>query len=438
MKLLPAVVPTALFDQHGLDREKHEWGYDVLHAAAAPDGGTYALAVLWRHESSFRPDPTGPSFRHQLIVRYAPDGTPLTIAPLREPRSDDTATAAHPHGHRLAVLRDGTPVLTTRNGGTYVLSPELDEVRTAWPIASYATWSDRDPDADPFAASIAVTPNGRLLCATGEYGVQQWGGVMLNLVSVSGPDAVLAPGRKPELRALACLVDEIREQKPTDLVFPHVRHRGEPVFGGNRPLPSLVEALDELTGTADDLHRHRDGFLHYPAALGDDLFVVPVYGRTFRSGSRGQQFSFALLDDTGAVRGRLGGLDLRADSPFTGQDYTVVGDPYRGRAFHLNRYGLYAWTADGELRARLSLDDKPFKPLRHFALHGCSPDGELLLGHRKQHLLMRVPVPDELSALPAAVESAFAGLARARNALKKRHAPVDRAWADDTTPVRHL
>ncbi|MFJ4776263.1 hypothetical protein [Streptomyces sp. NPDC088762] len=35
-------------------------------------------------------------------------------------------------------------------------------------------------------------------------------------------------------------------------------------------------------------------------------------------------------------------MHLREDSPFTGFDFTVVADPLRARAFHLNRYGLRA------------------------------------------------------------------------------------------------
>ncbi len=175
-----------------------------------------------------------------------------------------------------------------------------------------------------------------------------------------------------------------------------------------------------------------------PAALGDDLFVVPVFGKIYRSSNRGQEFSFALVDDQGVLRGRLGGLHLREDSPFTGFDFTVVADPHRARAFHLNRYGLYAWSADGVLRARISTGDKPFKPLNHFALLECTPAGELLLAHSKQHLLLRVPVPQDLDSLAAAVEAALKGYGRERTALKKQYAPVNWLWSDKAATVSHL
>lgn len=121
-------------------------------------------------------------------------------------------------------------------------------------------------------------------------------------------------------------------------------------------------------------------------------------------------------------------MHLREDSPFTGFDFTVVADPYRARAFHLNRYGLYAWSADGVLCSRMPTAEKPFKPLVHFALLECTPAGELLLAHRKQHLLLRVPVPQDLDDLAVAVEAA----------LKKQYAPVSWLWSDSAATVNPL
>ncbi|WP_328389982.1 hypothetical protein OHS81_34805 [Streptomyces sp. NBC_00400] len=69
--------------------------------------------------------------------------------------------------------------------------------------------------------------------------------------------------------------------------------------------------------------------------------------------------------------------------------------------------------------------DKPFKALTHFTLLECTPAGELLLAHRKQHLLLRVPVPKELDGLAAAVEAALKGYGRGRTALKRQYNPVN-------------
>ncbi|MFJ7423480.1 hypothetical protein ACIQXD_33475 [Streptomyces uncialis] len=129
------------------------------------------------------------------------------------------------------------------------------------------------------------------------------------------------------------------------------------------------------------------------------------------------------------MTGRLHGLDLDRDSPFTGHDWIVAADPHRGHAFHLNRYGLYAWNRAGVLRARLDATTKRFRALTRFTLTSCTPDGHLLLVHTTQHLILRVPVPDDLTVLPDTVEDAL----RQRTALKKRWEPVNWHWTDDRT-----
>ncbi|KDN84705.1 hypothetical protein [Kitasatospora cheerisanensis] len=390
MTLLPVTVPASLIRRHGLDPEAHDWGMKAEHAVATPDGDTYVLSILWRHHPYPR-DPALPGFSERTITRYAPDGTPVATAVLDREAHGRVPTVGWGSDANLAVLPDGSLVVSTRPGSTHLLSPGLDEVRAGWSMPA-GDWRADGPAGDPFAASVAVTPGGRLLCMTAEHKVNNWAGAILNLIAVTEPGDILAPGHKPQLRAIATLDPQTPRQTEAD-AYPHVRYGDAPVAGANRPSPSLTEALTELTGTHRSLHGYDRSFMSRPSALGDDLFVVPVFGHTFRSGSRGQEFSFTLLDDRGAVRGRLGGLHLYDDSPFTGFDFTVAADPYRARAFHLNRYGLYAWTADGALRARLSTADKPFKPLVHHTLLDCTPAGELLLAHRKQHTVLRVPSP---------------------------------------------
>ncbi|MEU5417384.1 hypothetical protein [Streptomyces clavifer] len=73
---------------------------------------------------------------------------------------------------------------------------------------------------------------------------------------------------------------------------------------------------------------------------------------------------------------------------------------------------------------------KPFKPLAHFALLECTPTGELLLAHRKQHLLLRVLVPQDLDDLAVALEAALKGYGRERTAFKKQYTPVNWLWSD--------
>ncbi|MGW2373383.1 hypothetical protein [Kitasatospora sp. NPDC001683] len=444
MPTLPLTVPRSLADAHGLDPAGDGWVLLPKHAVATPAGDTYTLSTVWRYWRGSG-DPTSAAhcnLNYQVITRHDPDGTPVATALYGHPRPDGTPSAIpYANSETLALLPDGTVAASGHPGSTHLFPPDLSRVLATWqtPHDRQYEQDEQQPEQDGgdlFASSIAVTPSGRLLCATSEYGLANWADAHLNVVALSESGSALAPGSKATLRALTAL--ETRADRQTDAHRqPHVVHDGAPLWRDNRPSPSLIDLLSELTGTSGTLGGHQDGTMTRPSALADDLFVVPVFGRTYRSSNRGQQFSFALVDDQGGLRGRLEGLDLREDSPFTGFDFTVVADPYRGRAFHLNRYGFYAWTADGKPRSRISTADKPFKSLVHFALLECTPAGEVLLVHRKQHLLLRVPVPQDLDALPAAVETALKGYGSGRLALKKQYAPVNWTWLDSAAPVFH-
>ncbi|MFI5531827.1 hypothetical protein ACIA8O_25170 [Kitasatospora sp. NPDC051853] len=435
MTLFPITVPSSLAASLGLDPTNDEWGQEIRHAVGTEAGDTYVLSGLWRHDRR-RAEDGGQGFVLQLITRHTPDGeTAATAVIPYEVPGGTRSVISWGDESRLALLPDGTLVLSSRPGNTHLLAPGLDRLLAGWRMSTYSWTKDEGglPD-DPFAASVAVTPGGRLLCLATETSLENWGVPIANLVAVTDPGAVLAPGHKPVLRALTTLSTSADRQSEED-ARPHVRHGDAPVLRDNRP-PSLLEQLPGLAGgTAYDWNR---AFLRRPAPLSDELYVVPVYGRTYRSGSRGQRFAFTLLDDRGTVRGRLDGMDRYQDSPYTGHLFDLTTDPHRGRAFHLNRYGLYAWTADGALRAKLPTTEAPFKALTHFSLLAATPAGELLLAHRKQHLLLRVPAPADLADLPAAVAEALAGLAKGRNAAKRRHAPENWLWSEEAGAVHHL
>lgn len=433
---LPLTLPASLMDTHHVDPAADGWGFMTHHVVATPAGDTYALsgAGRYRWEADGSTDPAEQNFGYQMITRHAPDGTPAATALFGQPQPDGTPSAiAEGERPNLAVLPDGTVALSSKPGSTHLISSDLSRVLASWTMP-WGWEEEKARTGDPYAASIAVTPSGRLLCATSEYNLSNWAGAHPNIIALSEPGSSLAPGSKATLRAIATHDSRTARQTDADQ-YPHVRFRGAPVGRDNRPAPSLTEVVSKDARSPYD---YRDSTMGRPALLGDDLFVVPVFGKIYRSGNRGQVFTFVLLDDQGVVRGRLEGLDPYKDSPFTGFCFTVVADPYRARAFHLNRYGLYAWDADGRLRSRMSTEDKPFKALTHFALLECTPAGELLLAHRKQHLLLRVPVPEELDGLAAAVEAALKGYGTGRNALKRQYNPVNWHWVDHSAQVHHL
>ncbi|MFG2293882.1 hypothetical protein [Streptomyces sp. NPDC048603] len=436
---LPLTLPASVVGEHRVDlTAKHSdgWAFMTSGVAANAAGETYALsrAVRYRRRDGASPDPFQMDFTYHLITRYAPDGTPTATA-LYGGATEGSAPTGLTEGSDfcLAVLADGTVAVSSKPGNTHLFSADLSRLVESW-RSPWGWEEEKERNGDPYAFSIDVTPSGRLLCGVAEYGVSNWAGQVANLVALSEPGSTLGPGSKATLRAIATHDARSDRQKEADR-YPHVVYDGAPVGGSNRPSPSLTEMVSTDDRTRFDYTGCKMG---RPAAMGDDLFVVPVFGKTYRSGSRGQVFSFLLLDGQGEERGKLEGMHRYEDSPFTGFYWTVVGDPYRGRAFHLNRYGLYAWDADGRMRSRIPTSDAPFKALTNFLLMGCSPAGELLLVHQKQHLLLRVPVPEDLAGLEDAVRAALKAYGPGRNALKRQYAPVNWHWVDGTAPVhRH-
>ncbi|MEV7613841.1 hypothetical protein [Streptomyces sp. NPDC089799] len=435
---LPLTLPAAVVGDHRVDMTGTPtagWGFRTYAVAANADGETYAYscAMRYRGRSAVPSDPFQMDFTYHLLTRYAPDGTPTATARLGGATRGNVPTGlTEGSDFDLAVLPDGTVAVSSHPGNTHLFSADLSRLVESW-RSPWGRDEEKERNGDPFAHSIDVTPSGRLLCAVAEYGVKNWAGRVANLVALSEPGSTLGPGSKATLRAIATH-DGLTDRQTEADHYPHVVFDGAPVGGGNRPSPTLTEMVSTDDRTRFDYTNCRMG---RPAAMGDDLFVVPVFGKTYRSGSRGQVFSFLLLDGQGAERGRLEGMHRYEDSPFTGANWTVVGDPYRARAFHLNRYGLYAWDAEGQMRSRIPTSDTPFKALTNFSLMGCSPAGELLLVHQKQHLLLRVPVPEDLGDLEDAVRAALKAYGPGRNALKRQYAPVNWHWVDDTAPVHH-
>lgn len=444
---IPVPLPSALVDHHAVDLERRYtdgWGLKVNDVATAPSGEIYALYGVHRHTSGVADDEAAPAkahFSYSVLARYAPDGTLLAtaISGQSEYLRQDTTLGGPTTGlgrdlwwaNGLCVLPDGTLAATGPGDRTHLVAADLTTV-----TAHHGVPRNRDDDnsRDPMATWISTTPAGRLLCTIGESGLYNYGSVLDNIVAIT--DQPLTPTSKPTLRALAAMEAEPVKHTEANL-RPDVLHHGEPVGMGHRPRPSLTEHLTELEQTARQWDWH-DARLGRPAVVREDLFVVPVFGHIYRAGSRGQRFAFVLVNDKGEIVGQLGGMHLHRDSPFTGFCFEIAADAVRERIYHLNRYGLFAWTATGVRAQRLDLEDKRYKLLKHFTLMDCTPQGELILVHRTQHLLLRIPCPASLGDLGPVVEEALRSYAKERTVLKKRWPPVNWHWVDGTAPLHHL
>ncbi|MGW1169107.1 hypothetical protein [Streptomyces sp. NPDC002550] len=445
---IPVTLPSALVDHHAVDLERKYssgWGLRVDDVATAPSGEIYALSSVHRYTYGVADDEADPAkahFGYSLVTRYAPDGTVLATA-VSGQREDDLRQETTLGGPAtglgedlwwakgLCVLPDGTLAATGPGDHTHLITADLTAVTAhhGMPRSQY-----EDGPRDPFATWISTTPAGRLLCTTGEYGLYNYGDLLNNIVAIT--DRPHTATSKPTLRALASMEAEPVKHTEADL-RPDVLFNGKPVGMDHRPRPSLTEHLTGLEQTARRWDWD-DARLGRPAVVREDLFVVPVYGHIYRGGSRGQRFALLLVSDNGEIVGQLGGMDLYRDSPFTGFCFEIAADPARERIYHLNRYGLFAWTATGSRAQRLDLDETRYKLLKHFTLADCTPAGELILVHRTQHLMLRIPCPASLGDLGQVVQDALRSYAKERTALKKRWQPVNWHWVAGTAPLHRL
>ncbi len=225
----------------------------------------------------------------------------------------------------LAVLPDRTVAVSSKPGSTHLISTDLSRALASWPM-SWGWEEEKARTGDPCAASITVTPSGRLLCLTSEYGLSNWAGAHPNIIALSEPGSSLCPGSKATLRAIA--THDAR--RPADRRRPVPPHPVPGHAGGARQPPVPLPDRGPVQGCPQP-YNYRDSRLGRPTLLGEGLFVVPVFGRIHRSGNQGQVITFVLFDDQGVVRGRLEGLDPYKGSPFTGFCFTVVADPHRAR-----------------------------------------------------------------------------------------------------------
>ncbi|WP_459545853.1 hypothetical protein [Nocardia sp. X0981] len=426
---VPLVLPAELVDEYAIDLAapySTGWRYTHNDVAFSSDGDMYVLSHLgrYKHGGEEAIDPAEQSFGFDLVAWY-PRGEEIPAEPAIFPHRTKYSKYGDTCAVGLAVLPEGTVALSGRYDATYLLNPDLTRIMGEYTTDPFRSSFEEYEVGHQFATRIRVAPGGRLLCLVEEYGTNEYGSFSPNLVAVT--DDPLTAGHRPVLRAIASMDERPLHQKTELDTRPYVLFQGRPVGMDHRPRGFT----DTVTAQWKELYRSRKKhFLGVPEPLGYDRFVVPIFAGLFRAGNRGNAFTFALVDDQGKVLGRLEGMDDWKDSPFTGECYRLATDPTRGRVYHLNRYGLYVWDADGSLLAKIATDAKPFSVLKNFTLLGCSPEGDLVLVQDKQHLMVRVPVPEQGvgEGLAAALEGALAAFAKQRAAMKKQWPQVAWHW----------
>lgn len=435
----PLLFPSSLM----LPGAHEEGAYSGSHHAAvdfSPSGDCYVLSGL-RQYSACQTRGT----RVWTVARHRPDGTLAAHLVLirSEDREDrevrETRSGISAYTTDLCVLPDGTLALSSDENRTFLVDADLTTLLGAWEGVPRTGRHEEELNVaehveSTFAAAMRTTPSGRLLCVVSEFGTGGWGGASgPNLLGMA--EGTLTPEHRPTIEVFACLrtPEPGEEGRNTNQPLPHTSHEGSPVDGLNRPAPSLVEAVHERWAMGPWLSWRFRPHTEAYTVVADDLFVVPVFDG-FRP-NKWDEYAYALVDDTGALVGRLDGPGRGDRSPVPGDRHTVAADPARGRIFHVNRSGLYVWSANGTLLTMLPTTEKAYRLLKHLKLMGCGPDGDLVLLRPEHNLLTRVEVPDDLDRLGDAVAAALADHTRQRTRMKKQLSPSDWLWTSEEAPA---
>ncbi|MEV6066088.1 hypothetical protein AB0L82_05995 [Nocardia sp. NPDC052001] len=390
------------------------WKVDHLDVSFAPGGDMYTLG--WARLADGWDSPMC-----LLVTRYGREEGPVAAIACGSGRPSEKGRLIRvgPQAH-LCAISDEMVALSGNSDETFLIDGELGSVRAGFDGGMLP--ADRHAGVS-FASAMRRTPAGRLVCVVAETNIEYSLFATPNLLAIA--ETRPAVDHRPILRAFATVNPHTGKQTEID-GREHVLFDGSPVFGDHRPAPSLAESVPRPE-ERNWMDVHRPPWTTVAEPLSEDLFVLPLFSRMLRSGNKGMPFAFALVDDAGKVHGRLAGLDDRADSPYAGSHFRVATDPSRGIAYHLNSNGFYLWSRDGSLIAKLDTASKEYKALRNFQLQGCAPNGDIVLVHPKQHLLLRFPIPDQHDPGPA-VQAALQAYGRERTTLKKSHPQSEWIW----------
>lgn len=251
-----------------------------------------------------------------------------------------------------------------------------------------------------------------------------------NLVCLSD-GSPLSVAQRPQLDCIGCVYSTLDYE--TNAWFPYIKmSSGERVGTGCRPVPSLLSQASELFGVG--LH---DGWIKQALPLDETKCAVSLFHKYMRGGSKGLPFAFGILDYAGRVVGRLDGIDDYNESPYSEHHHTLAVDRRYRRIVYKNKAAFFLFDFDGRVLAKVALDNADVKAMAAFHLGCCGADGQIVLYHRKQHLVLQMDPIAQPVDLESAIAIAMTDYNAQRSKLKKQHAPESYRWLAPAPAVRH-
>jgi hypothetical protein len=403
-ELVPLFLPPPVVDEQQL-RLENDFEYHPSQVAWDSRGRLFVACGLFYNYLRYDPKDNR-SFSTYTVNVYE-----TSLAPAFMAETSRLAVAARRgeflswdmHDPSLIVAADDSVALTTPANRAFFFDDELTRRLDTW---------DCDLADDAAAINRAgylcdATPlgDGRYLCVVGEAGVRVKY-YARNLICLTD-GAPFSASSRPTLSCFACYASKLPWGKVSPATFPHVRLPGDK---GERPQPSL--------GAQVRLH---SGWLSQALPLTTDRFLVTCFHQLLRGGTKGMDFTLALVDTTGRVLGTAQGIHRDTDSPYVDHHYRVGVDRGRGTFIYKGKRSFFLFDFDGAQVARVALDEGEAKALSTWHLAGSGPDGRAVLCHRKQHLLLRLdPIAPTAAGLEESLRAGVAVLKEQRTKLKKR------------------
>jgi hypothetical protein len=215
--------------------------------------------------------------------------------------------------------------------------------------------------------------------------------------------------------------------------FPYVfLPDGQAAGGGRGPAPSLAERVKQQL----ELSIY-NAWLGQALPLDEEMCVVSLFHQLMRGGTKGAEFVFARVAYDGRLLGRLDGLDQNEDSPYVDHHYRLAVDRPHRRIVYKTKTAVFLFDFDGRLLAKVPLEGPLLKTLAPMKLGCCGPQGQPVLHHPKQHLILAMDPVDDPSNLKLTLTEAAAAYKKETAKLKKNHQPIKYRWLYDGEPIRH-
>lgn len=187
-----------------------------------------------------------------------------------------------------------------------------------------------------------------------------------------------------------------------------------------------IETIEKrIENDFDDVTIHNP-FPDTPIALGNGLFLLPIFNEMYRSGSRGNFFTAYFIDSDGNFSGHLKGFDFREDSPYAQEQFQFAAFRESKRIFYKNTYGVYLFDYEGNCVEKYYFTDPEVKSLKPFRLISSTNDSYVILFHEKNNEFLTISLLN--NNLKSSIIEAISNFKKEKKAEKKEWFFLKKGW----------